>query len=100
MIYLDNAATSFPKPKTVSAAMLDYLDNIGASPGRSGHQLAAAAGRILFQARKALTRLFKLNDPRAGLFLAKMPLRLSILPFLACCGRVTGFWSAALNIIP
>lgn len=68
MIYLDNAATSFPKPKTVSAAMLDYLENIGASPGRSGHQLAAAAGRILFQTRKALTRLFKLNDPGRIIF--------------------------------
>ncbi|MEA1921160.1 MAG: aminotransferase class V-fold PLP-dependent enzyme [Pseudomonadota bacterium] len=68
MIYLDNAATSFPKPKTVSAAMLDYLENIGASPGRSGHQMAAAAGRILFQTRKALTRLFKLNDPGRIIF--------------------------------
>ncbi|MEA3332069.1 MAG: aminotransferase class V-fold PLP-dependent enzyme [Pseudomonadota bacterium] len=68
MIYLDNAATSFPKPKTVSAAMLDYLENIGASPGRSGHQLAAAAGRILFQTRKALTRLFKLSDPGRIIF--------------------------------
>lgn len=63
MIYLDNAATSFPKPETVATAMLDYLTNIGASPGRSGHQLAAAAGRILFQTRKALTRLFNLDDP-------------------------------------
>ncbi len=63
MIYLDNAATSFPKPKNVSAAILDYLENIGASPGRSGHQLAAAAGRLLFQTRKAVSRLFNLNDP-------------------------------------
>jgi len=63
MIYLDNAATSFPKPETVAAAMLDYLTNVGASPGRSGHQLAAAAGRILFQTRKALARLFNLDDP-------------------------------------
>ncbi len=68
MIYLDNAATSFPKPKTVSAAMIDYLENVGASPGRSGHHLAAAAGRILFQTRKALTRLFKLNDPGRIIF--------------------------------
>ncbi|MCK5539853.1 MAG: aminotransferase class V-fold PLP-dependent enzyme [Deltaproteobacteria bacterium] len=68
MIYLDNAATSFPKPKTVSAAMLDYLENIGAGPGRSGHQLAAAAGRILFQTRKALIRLFRLNDPGRIIF--------------------------------
>ena len=48
--------------------MFDYLENIGASPGRSGHQLAAAAGRILFQTRKALTRLFKLNDPGRIIF--------------------------------
>ncbi|MCD6292397.1 MAG: aminotransferase class V-fold PLP-dependent enzyme, partial [Deltaproteobacteria bacterium] len=68
MIYLDNAATSFPKPETVTAAMVDYLQNIGASPGRSGHQLAAAAGRILFQTRKAVTRLFKLNDPGRIIF--------------------------------
>ncbi len=63
MIYLDNAATSFPKPETVTAAMVDYLTNVGASPGRSGHQLAATAGRILFQTRKALARLFNLDDP-------------------------------------
>ena len=63
MIYLDNAATSFPKPAGVAAAMVDYLENVGASPGRSGHPLAAQAGRIVFQTRKALARLFKLDDP-------------------------------------
>lgn len=68
MIYLDNAATSFPKPASVAAAMLDYIENVGASPGRSGHQLAAAAGRILFQTRKALTRLFNLSDPGRIIF--------------------------------
>ena len=68
MIYLDNAATSYPKPKTVAAALQNYLENIGASPGRSGHQLATAAGRILFQTRKALARLFQLNDPGRIIF--------------------------------
>ncbi len=68
MIYLDNAATSYPKPKTVMAALQDYLENVGASPGRSGHQLAAAAGRILFQTRTALARLFQLNDPGRIIF--------------------------------
>ncbi len=68
MIYLDNAATSFPKPESVGPAMLDYLTNVGASPGRSGHQLAAASGRILFQTRKALTRLFNLSDPGRIIF--------------------------------
>ena len=68
MIYLDNAATSYPKPKTVMAALQDYLENVGASPGRSGQQLAAAAGRILFQTRTALARLFQLNDPGRIIF--------------------------------
>ena len=68
MIYLDNAATSYPKPKTVPAALQNYLENVGSSPGRSGHQLAAAAGRIIFQTRKALTRLFQLSDPGRIIF--------------------------------
>jgi len=62
VIYLDNAATSHPKPEGVKAAISDYLDNVGASPGRSGHQLAAAAGRLLFQTRRAVARLFRLDD--------------------------------------
>lgn len=49
-------------------AMQDYFENIGASPGRSGHQLAANAGRILFQTRKALARLFRLKDPGRIIF--------------------------------
>ncbi len=68
MIYLDNAATSFPKPKVVMTALQDYLENIGASPGRSGHHLAAAAGRILFQTRRALALLFKIDDPGRIIF--------------------------------
>ena len=48
--------------------MCDYLENVGASPGRSGHRLAASAGRILFQTRKALARLFNLNDPGRIIF--------------------------------
>ncbi len=68
MIYLDNAATSYPKPKTVLPALQNYLENVGASPGRSGHQLAANAGRILFQTRKALARLFQLSDPGRIIF--------------------------------
>ncbi|MCD6430974.1 MAG: aminotransferase class V-fold PLP-dependent enzyme [Deltaproteobacteria bacterium] len=68
MIYLDNAATSYPKPKTVLVALQDYIENVGASPGRSGHQLATSAGRILYQARKALTRLFQLSDPGRIIF--------------------------------
>lgn len=62
MIYLDNAATSFPKPPEVLAAMTHYATAIGASPGRSSHRPAADAGRLLFQARQQAARLFNIND--------------------------------------
>jgi len=57
MIYLDNAATSFPKPDSVVEAGLGYMKEVGASPGRSSHKLARYADEIVFQAREALARL-------------------------------------------
>jgi len=63
MIYFDNAATSFPKPKEVSAAIINYMNNIGASPGRSGHRLSIEAGRILYQCRENIAELFHVDDP-------------------------------------
>lgn len=68
IIYFDNAATSFPKPKTVIDAVNDYLINIGANPGRSGHDLAVRAGRIVFNTRKAIAGLFGLKNPMHVIF--------------------------------
>jgi len=68
MIYLDNAATSFPKPPEVMAAMTHYATAIGASPGRSGHRLAADAGRLVFQAREQAARLFNVSDSSRIIF--------------------------------
>ena len=51
MIYLDNAATSFPKAPQVAQAMAGALEKAGANPGRSGHRLALAAGRIVWGCR-------------------------------------------------
>jgi selenocysteine lyase/cysteine desulfurase len=48
MIYLDNAATSYPKPEEVCQAMDYFMRHIGASPGRSGHRLAIEAGRLVY----------------------------------------------------
>jgi len=62
MIYLDNAATTFPKPPCVAEAVGQYLTEVGASPGRSGHRLSAEAGRIVFNAREALTELIGAPD--------------------------------------
>ena len=58
IIYFDNAATSFPKPEEVTRAMVHFSNEIGASPGRSGHRLAIEAGRIVFEARERISQLF------------------------------------------
>ncbi|MCE5194115.1 MAG: aminotransferase class V-fold PLP-dependent enzyme [Nitrospiraceae bacterium] len=63
MIYLDNAASSFPKPKQVEEAALNFLRNIGANPGRSGHRLSIEAGRIIYKTRESLAALFGVKDP-------------------------------------
>ena len=63
MIYLDNAATSWPKPPQVKEAMIKYIEKIGANPGRSGHLLSVEAARILYEARETLAKLFHVRDP-------------------------------------
>ncbi|WDL74634.1 aminotransferase class V-fold PLP-dependent enzyme [Helicobacter winghamensis] len=67
-IYLDNAATTFPKAPGVKEAVNVFLENLGASPGRSGHTLSIKSGRILFQTRKALADLLGLKDPKRVIF--------------------------------
>ena len=68
MIYFDNAATSFPKPKEVGQAMMYFLEKVGANPGRSSHRLSIEAGRILYQARESLAELFNVDDPLRIIF--------------------------------
>lgn len=68
MIYLDNGATSFPKPESVYAFMDEFFRSHGVSPGRSGYDLSIETGNIIEDARKALTRLFNGNDPKRLIF--------------------------------
>ncbi len=63
IIYFDNAATSWPKPPETIAAMQNYMQNIGGSPGRSGHRLSVEAARIVFDTREKLALLFNVSDP-------------------------------------
>ncbi len=63
VIYLDNAATSWPKPKQMLEAMVNFTNNIGANPGRSGHRLSVEAGRIVCDARDNVAKLFGIEDP-------------------------------------
>ncbi len=63
VVYLDNAATSFPKPQAMLEAMMRYQREIGGSPGRSGHRLSIEAGRIVHETREVLARLFNIDNP-------------------------------------
>ena len=67
-VYLDNAATSWPKPPAVGAALLAYLNEVGANPGRSGHRLSIEAGRLVDSARDAVAELFHAADPLRVVF--------------------------------
>lgn len=64
MIYLDNAATTWPKPETVVQAMQKAIKEQGGNPGRSGHRLSLAAGKAIEKTRILLARLF--NAPAPG----------------------------------
>ncbi|MBO5066383.1 MAG: aminotransferase class V-fold PLP-dependent enzyme [Clostridia bacterium] len=58
MIYLDNAATSYPKPASVINAVKNSLVCYGANPGRSGHDFSVKTANIVYEARKALNDFF------------------------------------------
>jgi cysteine desulfurase family protein len=85
MIYFDNACTSFPKPPVVIDAIRDYFLSIGSSPGRSGHRLALEAGRLVFEAREGLSRLFNISRSERIVFTynATEALNLAIMGLLA-----------------
>ncbi|MFH1928091.1 MAG: aminotransferase class V-fold PLP-dependent enzyme [Chloroflexota bacterium] len=68
MIYLDNAATSWPKPPGVVEAMVRFMNDVGANPGRSGHRLSVEAGRIVYDAREAVAELLNAPDPLRVVF--------------------------------
>ncbi|NLX76718.1 MAG: aminotransferase class V-fold PLP-dependent enzyme [Clostridiaceae bacterium] len=63
MIYLDNAATSWPKPPQVIQAMLDILKRGCANPGRSAHAMARQAEDVVLNTRETIARFFNISDP-------------------------------------
>jgi cysteine desulfurase / selenocysteine lyase len=63
MIYLDNGATTFPKPEVVYQQMDTFYRQHGVNPGRSGYDMCLAAGSIVEETRKLLTRFFNGTDP-------------------------------------
>ena len=63
MIYLDNAATAFPKAPGVAQRMYDYVEKVGATINRSSYAAAQEAGLVTLSLRERLCRLFKHSDP-------------------------------------
>ena len=68
MIYLDNAATSFPKPEPVYQALDRFARTSLANPGRSGHRMAIEAERTLDDTRHALNQFFRGESPDRWIF--------------------------------
>lgn len=63
MIYLDNSATSFPKPEVVYDFMMNFYRSHGVSPGRSGFDAAIETEEMVFTTRKMLAAFFNGDDP-------------------------------------
>jgi cysteine desulfurase / selenocysteine lyase len=70
LVYLDNAATTFPKPPEVLREMVETYARIGASPGRGSHDLAAQAGTYADETRARVARFFGAPDPTRVVFAA------------------------------
>jgi cysteine desulfurase/selenocysteine lyase len=68
IIYLDNAATTFPKPKEVLQQAVDVYGRFGVNPGRSGYDLCMLAGELVFETRKALAAMFGGRMPERLVF--------------------------------
>ncbi|MDD2190893.1 MAG: aminotransferase class V-fold PLP-dependent enzyme [Eubacteriales bacterium] len=70
MIYLDNAATSFPKPKGMLRVMNECIQKYCGNPGRSGHGMSIKTGEEIYKARKEVGKLFGIDDCSRIIFTA------------------------------
>ena len=77
-IYLDNAATSFPKPKEVADAVYDFMINNGTSSGRGSYKKAMQSDYIVYECRKLIGNLFNFEDPKKVVFTSNVTDSLNI----------------------
>ena len=70
MIYLDNAATTYPKPLSVRQAVAEAFLHYGANPGRGGHAMAMASAAAVYACRETVADFFGLEDPSGVIFTA------------------------------
>ena len=81
MIYLDNGATSFPKPLSVRQNVDISLKKFSANPGRSGHSLSLRAAKEIFECRKRLKKLFNVNSEEEIIFTENCTMALNTVIF-------------------
>ncbi len=68
MIYLDNAATSFPKPEKVTDAVCTLMKEYGGNPGRGGHLYSRLSGEKIYECRENLAHLLSASSPEEIIF--------------------------------
>lgn len=78
-IYLDNASTTFPKPKVVSDSIYNFLVNIGGNPGRSNHNNGMESNRLLLETRETIASFFNFNNISNVIFTSNITSSLNIL---------------------
>lgn len=80
IIYFDNAASSWPKPRSVSEKVAECIQEYGANPGRGGHQLSMRASKVIYKTRVKLAQLFGIQNPNDIFFTmnATMALNMAI----------------------
>ena len=78
-VYLDNGATSFPKPKAVGKAVLNYIENLGTSVNRGAYDTAYKVADTVYETRELLCELFNFPQPENVIFTKSVTESLNIL---------------------
>lgn len=78
-IYLDNGATSFPKPSCVGEAILNYINNLGTSVNRGAYETAYNVADTVFETRELICDLFNFDQPENVIFTKNITESLNVL---------------------
>ena len=68
MIYLDNAATTYPLPYETVKGITKALDKFGANPGRGGYEMSVLSGAAVYDCREKAAKMFGLDSPERVVF--------------------------------
>ena len=99
MIYLDNAATTWPKPSCVREAVRQALELYGANPGRGGHAMGMAASQEIYRCRETAARFFSFGESGACGIYPELYHGTQYGAQGACCAREAISWFRAWSIM-